>query len=141
MAQRHEIEAWVNPEAWDDPERAEQVIDAIEKTGSDDEAVWVQIVAEHDGLGEDDTAEVVLAAASRDADRAIAALDAAQDEPDLAAAAADLDRAQRAADDKLRRLHELIREKYRAWGRGSQARIAEQTGLSQQRVSQIVSGR
>lgn len=62
MAQRHEIEAWVNPSAWDDPSDAQRVIDQIMATGSDDEVVWVGIVADHDGLSDTDRAEVTLTA-------------------------------------------------------------------------------
>lgn len=60
MAQRHEIEAWVNPDAWDDQDEAERVIDAIEASGTEDEAEWVRIAG-------GDTADI-LAAASRDVD-------------------------------------------------------------------------
>lgn len=61
MAQRHEIEAWVNPTAWDDQDEAQRVIDAIEASGTDDEAEWVRIA----GGGDED----VLAAAEREHDR------------------------------------------------------------------------
>jgi len=54
MAQRHEIEAWVNPSAWDDPAEAERVIDAIEASGTDDEAEWVRIAG--GGEGDEQTA-------------------------------------------------------------------------------------
>lgn len=43
MAQRHEIEAWVNPAAWDDQDEARRVIDAIAAAGTDDEAQWVRL--------------------------------------------------------------------------------------------------
>lgn len=62
VAQRHEIEAWVNPDAWDDRKEAERVIDAIEASGSNDEADWVRIAG-------GDTGDI-LAGASRDVDRA-----------------------------------------------------------------------
>lgn len=62
MAQRHEIEAWVNPAAWDDQDQAQRVIDAIEASGSDEESEWVRIAG-------GDTGDV-LAAASRDVDAA-----------------------------------------------------------------------
>ena len=61
MAQRHEIEAWVNPTAWDDQDEAQRVIDAIKASGTDDEAEWVRIA----GGGDED----VLAAAERERDR------------------------------------------------------------------------
>jgi hypothetical protein len=43
MAQRHEVEAWVNPSAWEDEEEARRVVDAIMASGADDEAEWVRI--------------------------------------------------------------------------------------------------
>lgn len=74
MAQRHEIEAWVNPSAWDDQEEAERVIDAIEASGSDLEADWVSI-----SLGDAVGARgVILEAAARDYDRAGEAFEAAK---------------------------------------------------------------
>lgn len=71
MAQRHEIEAWVNPSAWDDEDEAVRVIDAIEASGSEDEAEWSRIAE----LG----AESDLAAAARDFDRATSDLDDARE--------------------------------------------------------------
>lgn len=68
---RHEsIIGWVNPEAWDDRESAQRVIDAITKSGSDDEADWVRKVAREEGPSVDLRVEV-LEAASRDYDTAI----------------------------------------------------------------------
>ncbi|MBP9918038.1 MAG: hypothetical protein KBF43_05565 [Dermatophilaceae bacterium] len=46
--ERHEIEAWVNPSAWDDQDEAEQVCDEIEALRIDDERAWVAVVARHD---------------------------------------------------------------------------------------------
>jgi hypothetical protein len=43
MAQRHEVEAWVNPSAWDDEDEARRVVDAIMASGTDDEAEWVRL--------------------------------------------------------------------------------------------------
>ena len=71
MAQRHEIEAWVNPAAWGDERRAHEVIDAIEASGSDDEADWVRIAG---GDSRDK-----LSAAARDYARATRQADAARD--------------------------------------------------------------
>lgn len=71
MAQRHEVEAWVNPGAWDDEQDAQRVVDAIVESGSDDEAEWVRIAS--GGRGD------VLAAAARDFDRHAEAADAARD--------------------------------------------------------------
>lgn len=75
MAQRHEIEAWVNPPAWDDPADAERVIDEIEASGSDSEADWTRIAFG----GDSDAAGPLLDAASRDYDRAGEAFEAARD--------------------------------------------------------------
>lgn len=71
MAQRHEVEAWVNPTAWDDEGEARRVVDAIMASGSDDEAVWVRLAG---GEPVD-----VLDAAARDFDRAAELTDAARD--------------------------------------------------------------
>ena len=110
MAQRHEIEAWVNPEAWDDPAEAERVIDAIEETGSDDAAVWAAIAFPEDV---DPQRETVLAAASADYDKAGAVLDTAREA-----------------------LYEAIRDSSR---RGmSNAAIARAAGISKQMVGRIV---
>lgn len=71
MAQRHEIEAWVNPAAWDDEAEAWRVIDAIEESGSDDETEWVRIAGGDDGDQ--------LLAAARDYAAASQAADDARD--------------------------------------------------------------
>lgn len=71
MAQRHEIEAWVNPSAWDDEDEAWRVIDAIEESGSDDETDWVRIA----GGDSDDE----MMAAARDYASASKAADEARD--------------------------------------------------------------
>lgn len=44
MTQRYEVEAWVNPSAWDDPAEAERAIEAILESGSTDEAEWLRII-------------------------------------------------------------------------------------------------
>lgn len=62
MATRDDITAWVNPTAWDDVDEAERAVDAIEASGSDDEAEWVRLAGGSDGDA--------LDAAVRDAERA-----------------------------------------------------------------------
>lgn len=69
MAQRHEIEAWIDHGA-NPPGEVDAVADMIEATGSDDEAVWARCVTEYDQLSDRDTALVILEAAARDYDRA-----------------------------------------------------------------------
>lgn len=54
-AQRHEVEAWVNPSAWENTEDAERVIEAIIAADSDSEAEWTRIA----GGGADDIAAAV----------------------------------------------------------------------------------
>lgn len=49
MAQRHEVEAWVNPDAWDNQEAAARAVDAIMETGSDDGDVWAALVRREEG--------------------------------------------------------------------------------------------
>lgn len=78
MAQRHEIEAWIDHGA-NPPGEVEAVADKIEATGSDDEAVWARVLAEHDQLSAADTVEVILEAAARDYDRAMQAHDTARE--------------------------------------------------------------
>lgn len=90
MAQRHEIEAWVNPAAWDDQDQAQRVIDAIEASGSDEESEWVRIAG-------GDTGDV-LAAASRDVDMADL----------LAEGARDRKAAQERVEDATARLRQLV---------------------------------
>ncbi|MDE9363996.1 hypothetical protein PZ938_00105 [Luteipulveratus sp. YIM 133132] len=53
MAERHEVEAWVNPSAWDNEDEAARVIEAILESGSDDELEWTRISG---GLPLDDVA-------------------------------------------------------------------------------------
>lgn len=59
--QRHEVETWVNPSAWDDPAEAEAVVDAIMGSGSLSEEEWVRIAGGN--------AQHVEDAAARDATR------------------------------------------------------------------------
>lgn len=68
MAQRHEIEAWVNPSAWDDEAAGWAAVDAIEAARTDDVVVWVRIVGEHSG--DDVTVEEITAAATARDERA-----------------------------------------------------------------------
>lgn len=56
IATRDEITTWVNPDAWDDADEAARVIDAIEASGTDDEAEWVRIA----GGGPDDVLDAAL---------------------------------------------------------------------------------
>lgn len=60
--QRHEVEAWVNPPAWEDPAQAEAVVEAILASGTTDEEAWVKIAG---GAVSDQQA-----AAEREGDRA-----------------------------------------------------------------------
>jgi len=46
VAQRHEIEAWVNPSAWDNRAAADRLITLIEKSGSDFEGDWMRLMHE-----------------------------------------------------------------------------------------------
>lgn len=45
---REEVEVWVNPSAWDDPDEAARVIEEILSSGSTDEAEWVRIAGGRD---------------------------------------------------------------------------------------------
>ena len=80
MAQRHEVEAWINASAWDDRDKAERVVDAIVASGSDDEAEWVRI-AGGDALH-------VVSAAAREHEREQGDADAALESLRSVAAAA-----------------------------------------------------
>lgn len=67
-AEDHEIESWVNPSAWDDPEAAQRVINRIRETsrhGSEDD--WRRIAEEEDARNEHTSARRVVGTAySRD---------------------------------------------------------------------------
>lgn len=76
MAQRHEIEAWVNPTDWEDPEAGKRAVEAILESGSEDEADWVRIVSAAEA---GDVTEATLEAATRDYDRASERMDDARD--------------------------------------------------------------
>lgn len=118
MTQRHKIETWVSPGAWDDSAEAERVIDAIAASGSGDEAEWVSIA----GGGQAD----VASAAGR-------AFDAAEEAvwSDLAAYRA----AETAMEQAREDLHEALR---RAMVDGHTAyRLAQVTGLSERHVGRI----
>ena len=115
MAQRHEIEAWVNPSAWDDPAEAERVIDAIEASGSDDEEEWVRLA--------DGPDEAILSARERDT---IAAEQSIADE--LAAF--------RVAEARLGEAREVLHGAIRR-SSASAYRIAQVTGISERHVGRI----
>ena len=46
MAQRTEIEAWVNPATWENPAAAAHLITLIQKSGSDIEYDWLRLLHE-----------------------------------------------------------------------------------------------
>lgn len=118
MAERHEVEAWVNPSAWDDQADAQRAIDEILESGSEDEAEWVRIA----GGDEADQA----AAAERDGDRAEQAV-----EWELSAFRV----AERALDHARDELHDALR---RAMDDGVSAyRLAQVTGLSERHIGRI----
>lgn len=121
MTQRYEVEAWVNPTAWDDEERAREVVDAILASGSDDEAEWVRI-AGGDGAAQADAAE----RARQRAEDYIAAELAAYRDAEKA-----MGEARVALHDRLR--HGL-REGHTAY------RLAQVTGLSQSMLAKIRRG-
>lgn len=116
--QRHEVEAWVNPSAWDDPAEAAAVIDAILASGTADEEAWVRIAG---GALADR-----VAAAERAQDRVAAALD--EHTARVAAARAALDEALRGRDDAIRG---VIADGASAY------RVAQVTGLSQGLIGRI----
>lgn len=72
MAQPYEIEAWVNPDAWDDQEAAARAIEMIAESGTDDEVVWIGITLVAEGA--------TLATAGRDRTQAALVLEARTDE-------------------------------------------------------------
>jgi len=118
MAQRHEIEAWVNPSAWDDPAEAERVIDAIEDSRSDDEELWTRLA----GGGPEDQ----RSAAERDQERAAVVVG---DELLLYRTA------ERQMEVARLRLHEALGA---AMAQGHTAyRLAQVTGLSQAWIGRI----
>ena len=76
MAERHEIEAWVNPSDWDDPEAGRRAVEVIVASGANTEAEWVQIIADLDA---EPAPEAVIEAAARDYDRAAEEMGSARD--------------------------------------------------------------
>lgn len=48
MAQRYEVEAWINPDAWDDQTEAKRVIDAIIESGTETTEDWTRIAGGDD---------------------------------------------------------------------------------------------
>lgn len=121
--EREHVEAWVNPSAWDDPEAAEQAIEAILASGSTDEADWVRIA----GGDEAD----IAAAAERDLDRG--------DSWQLGEAVDRFQEAEAALDAAREELHSMIRSEHR---RGTSAyRLAQITGITERHIGRIVGGR
>lgn len=121
MAQRHEIEAWLGGvEQWGD--RLAEVTDAIEESGAEDEAAWVEIVAGFDGLSEADTAQVVSQARERGSERVDAAL----------AAVASLHK-----PTMLARLDEAVRQAHAAGA--SKMALHQASGLSRPHIDKILS--
>ena len=116
--QRPEIEAWVNPSAWDDPDEAEAVVEAILASGSRDEGTWVRIAG--------GTVADQQAAAERARDRVAVILD------EHTARVAD---ARRVLEDELRLRDEAIRALLREGV--SAYRVAQVTGLSQSLIGRI----
>ena len=116
--QRHEVEAWVNPSAWDDPAEAAAVIDAILASGTTDEEAWVKLAG---GAIADQEA-----AAERARDHIADALDEHIARVD--AARAGLAESIRGRDDAIRAV---------IAGGASAYRVAQVTGLSQGLVARI----
>ena len=86
---RRQVEAWVNPDAWDDREEAQRVIEAILASGETDESVWVAIAGGDPSHVRD--------AADRELDRA-----------DTALALAEATEATGAATASTRELRQLV---------------------------------
>lgn len=118
---RYEIEAWVNPTAWDDEERAREVVDAILASGSDDESEWVRI-AGGDGAARADAAD---RARQRAEDYVAVELGQYRD-------------AEKAMAEARVALHERLREGLREGH--SAYRFAQVTGLSQSMLAKIRRG-
>lgn len=119
MAQRYEVEAWLAPAAWDDPDRAHEVIDDILASGSDDEAEWVRI-AGGDGAAQADAGE-------RARDRAEAFV-------------ADFLGEYRDAEARLTEARTALHERLRLGMRQGHTayRLAQVTGLSQSMLGKIL---
>ena len=116
--QRHEVEAWVNPSAWEDPAEAEAVVEAILASGTTDEEAWVKLAG--------GTLADQKAAAERARDHIADALDEYIARVDEARSA--LTEAIRGRDDAIRG---LIAEGTTAY------RVAQVTGLSQGLIARI----
>lgn len=117
-ATREDVTNWVNPSAWDDPEEADRVIEAIIESGSDDEADWVRIAGGDDADIEE--------ASDRDENRAESLI-----LEELAAYRAAEAAYEQARDD----LHNAMRAARR---KGASAyRLAKVTGLSERHVGRI----
>lgn len=89
---RRQVEAWVNPDAWDDREEAQRVIEAILASGETDESVWVAIAGGDPSHVRD--------AADRELDRADTALALAE--------ATEATKATGAATASTRELRQLV---------------------------------
>lgn len=118
IIQRHEVEAWVNPSAWDDPAEAAAVVDAILASGTTDEEAWVKLAG--------GTLADQKASAERARDHVADALDEHIARVD--AARAGLAEAIRDRDDAIRT---VIAEGASAY------RVAQVTGLSQGLIARI----
>ena len=116
--QRHEVEAWVNPSAWEDPAEAAAVVDAILASGTTDEEAWVKLAG--------GTLADQKAAAERAQDRVAVILD------EHTARVAD---ARRVLEEELRLRDEAIRSLLREGV--SAYRVAQVTGLSQSLIGRI----
>ncbi len=115
---RHEVEAWVNPSAWDDPAEAAAVVDAILASGTTDEEAWVKLAG--------GTLADQKAAAERARDHIADAL--YEHIARVDAARAGLAEAIRDRDDAIRT---VIAEGASAY------RVAQVTGLSQGLIARI----
>lgn len=119
--QRHEVEAWVNPPAWEDPAEAEAVVEAILASGTTDEEAWVKIAG---GAVSDQQA-----AAEREGDRVAAVLD--EHVARVGEARAGLEEAIRRRDEAIRA---VIASGVSAY------RVAQVTGLGESYVGRIRRG-
>lgn len=116
--QRPEVEAWVNPSAWEDQGQAEAVIKAILASGTTDEEAWVKIAG---GAASDQQA-----AAERDGDRVAAVLDEH---------VARVGKVRAALDEAIRHRDEAIRAVIASGV--SAYRVAKVTGLTESYVGRI----
>lgn len=111
----------MNPGAWDDAAAAWRAVDAIEASGSDDEAEWVRIVG-----GDGEAVESAADRARARAEDAVAVELAAYREAEAAMA--------QAREGLYAALREAMRDGHSAY------RLAEVTGLSEAMVGRIRRG-